>query len=181
MADFGVKLAAIVMLHNSCEQFHYRLVRFGVIANRAQAEKWIAEKTVTVCRIVSCNIEALVDDHLEKWYGDLERDSLLKKWDKLVALAGYPPELSDEYWHFDRDMLLEFDEVRHNAVHHDGQGVKKFMLDEFLTLLWRAQFVWISILLEICSCRSRQRCFSASRDIASCVIVFVISFSGRVG
>jgi hypothetical protein len=40
-------------------------------------------------------------------------------------------------------MLEEFDDVRHNAVHHDGQAVKAFDLIAFTSQLWRAQLVWV--------------------------------------
>lgn len=143
MADSGVKIAAIVILHNACERFLYRLVRFGLVANRTLATEWIAERKVTVRAIVGRDVEAVIDDHLEKWWGDLERESLLAKWDKLIALTGYPPKLEDGVWHFDRNMLSRFDDVRQNAVHHDRQEVKALDLDEFAKQLMRANFVLV--------------------------------------
>jgi hypothetical protein len=51
--------------------------------------------------------------------------------------------LSSPPWHFDRNMLVEFVDVRHNAVHHDGQAVMAFDLIAFTSQLWRAQLVWV--------------------------------------
>ena len=143
MADSGVKLAAIVILHNACERFLYRLVRFGLVVNRTRGLEWIADRKVSVRAIAGRDVEALIDDHLEKWWIHLERDSLPTKWDKLITLVGYPPKLDDGVWHFDRDMLSQFDDVRHNAVHHDGQKVTALDLDAFAKQLWRAQLVWV--------------------------------------
>jgi hypothetical protein len=142
MADSGVKTAAIVILHNACERLLFRLVRFGLIANRDSALKLIAKRPVSISEIVENDIQDLIDDRLETWWRKLSRDSILKKWDKLVDLMGYPPKLEDKDWHFDRYMLLQFDEIRHNAVHHDGQKVEAFDLDEFARQLQRALIVW---------------------------------------
>lgn len=142
MAHSGVKLAAIVILHNAYERFLFRLVRFGLVANRPYALRWIADRKVEIGEIVNRNVEELVDDRLEKWWDHLERDSLLAKWDKLVALVGHPSELTDGAWRFDRDMLSQFDDVRHHAVHHDSQCVQAFDFDQFANQLWRSQFVW---------------------------------------
>lgn len=40
-------------------------------------------------------------------------------------------------------MLVDFDDVRHNAVHHNAQAVKAFDFAEFANQLWRAQLVWV--------------------------------------
>jgi hypothetical protein len=34
MAEFGLDIAAIVLIHNALERFYWRLIRFGVIKNR---------------------------------------------------------------------------------------------------------------------------------------------------
>jgi hypothetical protein len=143
MADFGVKIASAVMLHNACERLFHRIVRFGLIANRAEALRWIAERKVSVQLLATREAESLIDDHLEKWWNELERESLLDKWDRLVALVGYPSNLSIGTWHFDRRTLEGFDDARHNAVHHDGQFIKNFDLASFANQLGRAQLAWV--------------------------------------
>jgi hypothetical protein len=143
IADYGTKCAAIVMLHNACEQFLYRLLRFGLVANRTKALEWIAKRQVTISEIVENDAETLIDDRLEKWWSELERASIVEKFDKLIALMGYPVKLQDKAWCFDRDMLSRFDEIRHNAVHHDGHGVQPFDLDEFAKQLQRALLVCV--------------------------------------
>ncbi len=143
IADHGLKIAAVVMLHNACERFLWRLVRFGLIGNRPKAISWIAEKKVTVKMLGEHLPEVLIDDQLEKWWDDLERDKLTNKWQRLAGLVGYPAKFTVETWHFDLEMLSRFDEIRHNAVHHDGQPVKSFDFAEFASQLSRAQLVWL--------------------------------------
>jgi hypothetical protein len=143
MAGEGVKIAAIVMLHNAYERFLWRLVRFGLVGNRAQALKSIRKRNVTVETLINEGVDASVDAHLEKWWEELERDTMVAKWDRLTGLVGFPAKLSSPPWHFDREMLKEFDEVRHNAVHHDAQAVRTFNFLAFAEQLWRAQWVWL--------------------------------------
>lgn len=143
IADQGVKISAIVMLHNSCERLFWRLVRFGLVANREQALRWVGSRTISVDTLMSQGVDAVVDAHIEKWWEALERESLLDKWDRLVGLAGFPARLSSPPWHFDRSMLGAFDYVRHNAVHHDALAVKAFDLAEFAKQLERAQLIWL--------------------------------------
>jgi len=68
MAEQGVKIAAIVMLHNALERFLWRLVRFGMVGNRGQALKWIWKRNVSVETLINDGIDAPVDAHLEKWW-----------------------------------------------------------------------------------------------------------------
>jgi hypothetical protein len=143
MAEQGVKIAAMVMLHNAYDRFLWRLVRFGVVGNRARAIQWILQRNVTMENLINLGVDASVDAHLEKWWEQLERDTMVEKWDRLIGLVGFPPRLSSPPWHFDRKMLQEFDDVRHNAVHHDAQAVKAFDITTFANQLWRAQFVWL--------------------------------------
>lgn len=143
IAEQGVKISAIVMLHNACERFLWRLVRFGLVGNREQVVKWIGKRNITVETLMTQGVDAPVDAHIEKWWDELERDTLAAKWDRLVRLVGFPTKLSSSPWHFDRAMLVGFDAVRHNAVHHDAQAVKAFEFAEFANQLRRAQFVWL--------------------------------------
>jgi hypothetical protein len=143
IADQGVKISAIVMLHSACERFLWRLVRFGLVVNREQVLKWIAKRHVTVETLTTQGVDAPVDAHIEKWWEELERDTLVNKWDRLAGLVAFPTRLSNPPWHFDRKMLADFDDVRHNAVHHDAQAVKAFDFAEFANQLWRAQLVWL--------------------------------------
>ena len=142
VADSGAKLAAIVILHNACERYLYRLVRFGLVANRDKAVEWIAKRKVTIQAVVDTTKEILVDQYIEEWWDELERESLLAKWDKLVALVGYPSNFTVGTCHFDRDMLVELDDVRINAVHHDGQALMDYDLDGFASQLSRALMCW---------------------------------------
>ncbi len=143
MADQGVKIAAIVMLHNAYERFLWRLVRFGLVGNRESALTLVAKKTVAVELLMNQGIDASVDAHLEKWWEELERDTLARKWDRLVGLVGFPATLNSPPWHFDQNMLVAFDDVRHNAVHHDAEAVKTFDLVAFANQLSRAQLIWL--------------------------------------
>ena len=146
-AEFGVRIAAVVMLHNAYERFVWRLLRFGIVANRQQVLTRIANRNVTVQVLTQQSGEAVIDEQIEKWWSSMERDTLLKKWDCLVGMFGLPSNLQHESWHFDREMLSRFDEVRHNAVHHGGEAVRRFDFTEFSRQLWRAQLVW---LMEVC-------------------------------
>lgn len=143
MAEQGVKISAIVMLHNAYERFLWRLIRFGLVGNREQAMKWIAKRNVTVEALATQGVDTVVDSQIEKWWDELERNTLAVKWDRLTGLVGRPAKLSNPPWHFDRSMVMKFDDVRHNAVHHDAQAVKAFDFGEFANELWRAQWVWL--------------------------------------
>lgn len=146
-AEVGVKTAAVVMLHNACERFIWRLVRFGAVAERERVLKWIADRKVAVATLSEYDNETLIDQQIEKWWEKLERDSLPKKWDVLVKLFGFPETLQGKSWHFSRDMLCHFDDVRHNAVHHDGRTVQEYEFVESANQQSRAMFVWLG---EIC-------------------------------
>ena len=140
----GIELAPIVMLHTACERYLWRLVRFGLFVNRPQVLEWIRNRKLTVQELVKDQAEILLDEKIECWWNQLERDTLKEKWQRLIALVGYPQELCDGKWHFDKERLLCFDKVRHNAVHRDWQAVRAFDFTVFATQLQRAQLVWLT-------------------------------------
>jgi hypothetical protein len=148
VAEVGGKTAAIVMLHNACERYFWRLVRFGLVLNRSKAIEWTANRKVSIGELADQDKEAVIDAEIEKWWNGLERDSIIKKWKKLIGLAGFPEGLIEKGWRFDEEMLSVFDEVRNNAVHHDGCNIKTFDMDTFTTQLWRAQLVWVMHLAQ---------------------------------
>jgi hypothetical protein len=140
----GIVLAPIVMLHAACELYLWRLVRFGLFANRPQAINWIENREVTIRELVQAEADVLIDEKIESWWNHLERDTLKAKWQRLIALIGYPQRLSSGKWNFDEELLLNFDKVRHSAVHRDWQAVAVFDFTEFATQLQRAQLVWMT-------------------------------------
>ena len=121
----------------------WRLVRFGLVGNRQEVLKWIGKRNITVETLMTQGVDGPIDAHIEKWWDKLERDALGTKWDRLAGLVGFPTKLSSPPWHFDRKMLVGFDDVRQNAVHHDAQAVKAFDFAEFANQLQRAQLVWL--------------------------------------
>ncbi len=142
MVEYSARIAAVVMLHSACERNLWRFVRFAMVSQRDKAIKRVNNRQVTIQDLSALDREQLVDRHLEKWWGDLERDTILKKWDSLVDLLGNPEELRGNQWHFDREMLDEFDKVRHDCVHHSGSRLESFDLDRFASQLERSQWVW---------------------------------------
>ncbi len=142
-AHHGGRIAAIVMLHKACDQFLWRLVRFGLIANRSMALNLISDRKISVKRLEEVGHELAVDEHFEKWWNELERDTITRKWDSLVRLFGYPSKLHDGRWNFDREALSRFDDARHNAVHRDGGALKEFELTEFAEQLSRGNLAWL--------------------------------------
>lgn len=84
-ADQGVKIAGIVMLHNACERYFWRLIRFGLVANYAQALRWVGNRKIAVEMLASKGTDACIDYHIEKWWDELERDTLPAKWDRLAG------------------------------------------------------------------------------------------------
>ena len=102
--------------------------------------------------LVKDEVEILIDRKIERWWNQLERETLKNKWQRLIGLVGNPKNLTKGKWHFDEDMLLCFDKVRHNAVHHDWEAVKAFEFTVFADQLRRAQLVWsteIAIRLDL--------------------------------
>jgi hypothetical protein len=140
--EHSTRIAAVVMLHSACERFFWRLVRLAMVAQRSKAVECIEQRKLLL-RELTCDKDSLIDDHLERWWWELERKSILDKWDALVRLVGSPEKLREGSWYFDREMLEEFDKVRHDCVHHTGSGLKTFDLQQFAGQLLGAQLEWM--------------------------------------
>lgn len=143
LAVHAAETAAIVMLHNACDRLLWRLVRLGLVLDREKACDYIAKSKVNVDDLVKQEKDDLIDREIEKWWEQLERKPMMNKWDALANLVGFPEAFnSPPKWYFDRAMLARFDEVRHNAVHHDGRDIAEFNIPTFGQQLTRALMKW---------------------------------------
>lgn len=152
LVEHSSRIAAIVMLHNAFERNLWRLIRFAMVGNRSRAIERVAKKAITVQQLTEANADTLIDDAIEKSWREANDVPLPKKWDILISLMGYPQLLSRGKWHFDRKTIEEFDEVRHNCVHHEGSLLKAFDLDAFEAQLDRAHWgliAAVAMLLQI--------------------------------
>ena len=141
-ASSASKLAIAVLVHAGFETFLLGMCRLGVIFNRNQALSWIADRKVALSTLATKPADEIADDALERWLTEQERESLLTKWDRLISLIGFPPNLiSPPNWHFDKAMLEAFDVARHGAVHHGGAKLAAFDLDHFCAQAYRAATV----------------------------------------
>ena len=116
----------------------WRLVRIGLACNREEAVRFVARKSIEITKLNELGMEGAIDAKIEQWWQELERESLLKKWDRLIEIVGVPKSLVDGQWTFTRGTLEGFDGVRHNAVHHAGDQLAAFDLEEFTGQLCRA-------------------------------------------
>jgi hypothetical protein len=131
------------MLHNACERLLWRLVRLGLVLNREKALERVIERKCSIRQVARQDRDELIDREIEKWWEELERESIMKKWDSLANLVGFPESFnSPPKWHFDREMLKTFDDVRQNAVHFDGRDVAAFDIPTFADQLSRALMKW---------------------------------------
>jgi len=145
LAVHGAKTAAIVMLHNACERVLWRLVRLGLVLNRETASRNVSGRKCNLGELAEHDKDALIDREIEKWWEQLERESMVKKWNTLAELVGFPDNFnSPPQWYFDRNMLEDFDNVRINAVHHDGRDVAEFDFPTFSEQLTRALMKWVT-------------------------------------
>lgn len=140
-ARHGTTLAAVVIIHTSTEILYWRLLRFGLIANRDKMLKRFEERKITVKELRDLGSDGANDAVLENWWDKKERESLLDKWDNLIGEFGMPDNIRTDEFALTREMLAEFDEMRHNAVHHDASSLRKFALREFAAQLSRAHSV----------------------------------------
>ena len=140
--EHSARVAAVVMLHSACERYFWRLIRLAMVRKRTAAVEQIAGRKISIRELTTEDRETLIDGQLEKWWENLDRASLLEKWDTLISLVGSPAKLRDGKWHFDRDMLAEFDMTRHECVHQTGITLKSYDFDEFAKPLERTQWVW---------------------------------------
>ncbi|MEQ8836135.1 MAG: hypothetical protein RID07_04950, partial [Lacipirellulaceae bacterium] len=139
--DKSAKVAATVLLHDATENYLLSLIRLASISNREKAIECIAKRKIELATLRASDVEKATDDQLECWLDELDRKPLPEKWRVLVRLLGSPPALRSENWHFDETMLSEFDEVRHNCVHHGGAKLKTYDFDSFQSQLSRAVLV----------------------------------------
>jgi len=140
----SVDAASLVFMHSALDGAAYDLCQVTTLVASSDWEPILAEQKVQLSDVKSVGYEAIFKKKLVHYLTAFERESLLKKVDRLFQLcrppSGFAPILG---YRFDRDMLQALDRTRHDIIHGniaaglpgDIEASVEFLLNTGLFLL----------------------------------------------
>jgi len=146
LAAFGasVDAASLVFMHSALDGAAFDLCKVTTMVAPFDWEQFLGEQKVSLLDVKSAVYENLFRSKLADHLKVLERESLLKKVDRLFQLckppSGFAPILG---YQFNRDRVQALDQIRHDIIHGDAagklladmEGSIKFLLNTGLFLL----------------------------------------------
>ena len=151
----GVHAAGVVFAHSILDGIVIDLCRVCGFANPDLFDRYIGQRKVALDTIKTSSYHQIRQEYVSSYLEQLERESLLKKADALHVLS--PPKENLPYsipgYTYDRDKLLELDEIRHGIIH--GTDDYPEIKDVRATVKYMAETGWYFVSLVGGSCNYR--------------------------
>jgi hypothetical protein len=110
--------SAIVFGHAILDDVLMQCLRLGYELKPGFFTEKVAQKRVTVQDVMQNGARAALNDAIEKWLGEQNRNSVLQKFDLLLALtAPKEPNKVIEGFAYSRTKIEELDDLRHSLAH----------------------------------------------------------------
>jgi len=140
----SVDAASLVFAHSLLDSSLQDCCRLCAILAPSDWVPTIRDRKTSIGQIIDTSVKDVIDELISADLERLERESLLKKSDRMFSLCPPPAGfVAIQGFNFDRARLLALDELRHNAVHSNDQH--KFLPngeDDLLFLQRSGLYVW---------------------------------------
>lgn len=139
-----VDSAALVFAHSAVDAAATELCWITALAEPDDWEQYVLGKEVSLSEVKTASFSALFHQKLSSYLEYFERESLLKRFDRLFALCRPPEEFEGiSGFRFDRDRLHRLDRLRHDVVHHNVEQADFDDIEQDLDFIFKSGLhVW---------------------------------------
>jgi hypothetical protein len=117
-AQVAVDAASIVFAHSVVDAAAFDFCRITALVAPRDWEPHLDQRQVTLSAVRESGYSEILERKLDEFFRQLERDSLLKKADYLLAKCKPPDKWSPmDHYAYDRDRLGRLDALRHEIIH----------------------------------------------------------------
>jgi hypothetical protein len=122
LSVFGLSVdaASLVFMHSALDAAIQDLCRVCALVAPSDWEQFLGERKVALSDLKSSDYMTIFHQRLTQYLADLERESLLKKVDRIFQLCQPPQGFARAGYSFDRNRLDKLDRDRHAIIHGDG-------------------------------------------------------------
>jgi hypothetical protein len=121
--DFTLALdaASLVFAHSLLDDAALQLGRVTAEASPGSWERFVGDKQIKLKDARDASYESLLQQKLEAYFNQLERESLLRKIDRLFEVCKPDRDFRPvRDFFFDKDRLESLDRLRHDIIHGPG-------------------------------------------------------------
>ena len=114
----SVDAASLIFSHSIIDNATFNYCRCCALVNPTDWGKFVEEKKVSIKDIKGLSEAQILANKVNEYISSLERKSLLLKADRLFQVCQPQPDFDPiNDYAYDRDRLLQLDEMRHEIVH----------------------------------------------------------------
>ena len=118
--NISVDAASLVFMHSALDASVQDLCLVCSLAAPNDWEPFIAEQKVSLSDVKTADFETLFNQRLSQHVAALERDSLVKRVNRLFQVCRPSGDYSRPGYSYDRDRLEKIDQDRQAVIHGDG-------------------------------------------------------------
>lgn len=114
----SVDAASLIFAHSIIDNAALNYCRCCALANPNDWEKFVEKRKLSLEEIKKLSVDEILSKKVHEYIDSLDRESLLLKADRLFQICQPPAGFSPLHnYAYDRERLLQLDEMRHEIVH----------------------------------------------------------------
>lgn len=114
----SVDAASLVFAHSVVDNATLNYCFCCALVNPSDWEKFVEKKKVSIEDIKGISVDEILGKKVHEYISSLDRESLLLKADRLFQVCQPPIGFAPlHHYTYERDRLLQLDEMRHDIVH----------------------------------------------------------------
>jgi hypothetical protein len=140
-----IDAASLVFLHSALDAAVSDLCRVTLLLDPASWEPYVLSTKVTLDDAITVGIAGLTTQKLETHIDALDKESMLKRIDRLFAVCKPDKDFTPigGEFAFDLQRICKLDEQRHRIVHGEGYQDRESLLNDDLEFLVKTGlFLW---------------------------------------
>lgn len=131
-----VDAAALVFIHSTVDAAVSDLCRVTMLLDPASWEKYVEATKISLADAKEVGVESLIKAKLGAHLVALEKDSIVKRIERLFAICKPEPEyVAINGFSFDLERMKKLDDTRHRIVHGEGYEIVATPIREDLEFL----------------------------------------------
>lgn len=142
----AVDAASIIFAHSLLDGALIDYCRVTALVAPEDWESLIEQRQIKLCDMRGTPYEEMIKRKLVEFFGQLDKESLLKKADLLLARCKPPAHWSPMHnYAYDRDRLERVDAYRHSVIHGESLGLGIAEADENLSFLQKTSLFFMGL------------------------------------
>ncbi|MGE4489193.1 MAG: hypothetical protein AB7E95_06595 [Kiritimatiellales bacterium] len=147
-AEAAAVASSLVFAHSVTENILMDICRIGADIDPSSWTSKVAKKSITFEEVEKKTISDLKKELIDKYFIQLEKESMLKKLDVLLGVIQPSNIASSRMKQYDRERIVKIDRLRNECVHDGKFAVRIHNIKEHLDYLYETIRLFIDLFCD---------------------------------